>query len=412
MGRGRRWWRRDFFLDLGATTTLFAAAGDPAFRSEASLLILRRGLVAPYAAGDAVRHLIGRLPPSFRLARPYREGRLEDADLLEQLLGALIGESLQAGWRRRHVWLTLSMVSSSAERQAAVKVLRNLGASRVYLTSEPFVVALGSGELDEPGRVAAVINVGGESTELAILARDAVVAAQVVPVGGRALDDAVREWALTRLGVEVSPLMAEEAKFRLGDLLPAPGTEVDPIPVAGKNLKTGLPSRVQVDPERLRAHVAEQVRLIAAAFGRLLEGCSAEVAADVLERGIVLVGGGARLNSFDQVLAEALKLPVRTEPEPDAFLFEGFRRWVAHPALIPAEGLRRPAREREKGIFPGVPGSDGVWDPNGPADLDGGLLDEVAGGVHQAAVARAEEEGNGAAQEPSKVPEGAPHAPA
>src|SRR5690606_40358975 len=82
----RRWWRRDYFLDLGATTTLFAAAGDPAFRSEASLLILRRGLAAPYAAGDAVRHLIGRLPPSFRLARPYRDGRLEDADLLEQLL--------------------------------------------------------------------------------------------------------------------------------------------------------------------------------------------------------------------------------------------------------------------------------------------------------------------------------------
>src|SRR5690554_8092677 len=108
----RRWWRRDYFLDLGATTTLFAAAGDPAFRSEASLLILRRGLASPYAAGDAVRHLIGRLPPSYRLARPYRGTQLQDADLLEKLLGALIGEKLQAGWRRRHVWLTLSMASS------------------------------------------------------------------------------------------------------------------------------------------------------------------------------------------------------------------------------------------------------------------------------------------------------------
>lgn len=411
MGRGRRWWRRDFFLDLGATTTLFAAAGDPAFRSEASLLILRRGLVTPYAAGDAVRHLIGRLPPSYRLARPYRGAQLEDADLLEQLLGALIGEALQTGWRRRHLWVTLAMASTPAERQAAVRVLRSLGASRVYLTAEPYVVALGSGGLDEPGRVAAVINVGGESTELAILARDAVVAAQVVPVGGRALDDAVREWALSQLGVEVSPLMAEEAKFRLGDLLPAPGTEIDPIPVAGKNLKTGLPSRVQVDPERLRAHVAEQVRLIAGAFARLLEGCSAEVAADVLERGVVLVGGGARLKGFDQILAEALKLPVRTEPEPEAFLLEGFRRWLAQPGLIPAEGVRRPAREREKGIFPGVPGSDGVWYPNGPVDLAVDRLDEVAGGMHQAAAARVEE-GQDGALEPSRLPQNSPKPPA
>ncbi|NMA70698.1 MAG: hypothetical protein GX961_02125 [Firmicutes bacterium] len=388
MGRMRRWWRRDYFLDLGATTTLFAAAGDPAFRSEASLLILRRGLAAPYAAGDAVRHLIGRLPPSFRLARPYRDGRLEDADLLEQLLRSLIGERLHGGWRRRHVWVTLSMASSPAERQAAVKVLRNLGAGRVYLTAEPFVIALGAGDLDEPGGVAAVINVGGESTELAVLVRDAVVAARVIPVGGRALDETVRAWALTQMGVELSPLMAEEAKFRLGHLRPPEGSEVDPIPVAGKNLKTGLPARIQVDPEVFRARVMEQIHQIAAAFGRLVEGCSAEVAADLVERGVVLVGGGARLGGFDQVLAEALELPVRTEPEPDAFLLQGFQRWAAQPTVIPAEGVRRPAREREKGIFPGVPGGDGVWYPNGPVDLDGGVWDGVVGGADQAAAAQ------------------------
>lgn len=411
MARGRRWWRRDFFLDLGATTILFAAAGDPAFRSEASLLILRRGLASPYAAGDAVRHLIGRLPPSYRLARPFRGAQLQDADLLEKLLGALIGETLQSGWRRRHVWLTLAMASTPAERQAAMKVLHNLGASRVHLTAEPYVVALGSGGLDQPGRVTAVINVGGESTELAILNRDAVVAAQAVPVGGRALDDAVREWALDRLGVEVSPLMAEEAKLRLGDLHPRPGTEVDPIPVAGKNLKTGLPSRVQVDPERLRAHVAEQVRIIAAAFARLLEGCSAEVAADVLERGVVLVGGGARLKGFDQILAEALKLPIRTEPKPDAFLLEGFRRWLAQPTIIPAEGVRRPKREREKGLFPGVPGSDGVWYPDETANLPDDPLDEVAGGLHQAAAARVEENHHGVLDSPD-LPGPSPRPPA
>ncbi|HEY8530943.1 MAG TPA: rod shape-determining protein [Limnochorda sp.] len=411
MGRRRRWWRRDFFLDLGATTILFAAAGDPAFRSEASLLILRRGLASPYAAGDAVRHLIGRLPPSYRLARPYRGNQLQDADLLEKLLGALIGEKLQAGWRRRHVWLTLSMASSPAERQAAVRVLHNLGASRVHLTAEPYVVALGSGGLDEPGRVTAVINVGGESTELAILNRDAMVAAQAIPMGGRALDEAVREWALNRLGVEVSPLMAEEAKFRLGDLRPAPGTEVDPIPVAGKNLKTGLPSRVQVDPERLRAHVAEQVRVLAAAFARLLEGCSAEVAADVLERGVVLVGGGARLKGFDQILGEALKLPIRTEPKPDAFLLEGFHRWLAQPAIIPAEGVRRPKREREKGIFPGIPGSDGVWYPEEAMDFPDEPLGEVAGGLDEAAAVRAEEGHDGVLGAP-ELPERSSRPPA
>src|SRR5690606_41767200 len=100
--------------------------------------------------------------------------------------------------------------------QGGGRVLRSLGAGRVYRTAAPFVIALGAGDLDEPGGGAAVINVGGESTELAVLVRDAVVAAQVIPVGGRALDETVRAWALTQMGVELSPLMAEEAKFQIG----------------------------------------------------------------------------------------------------------------------------------------------------------------------------------------------------
>src|SRR5690606_41979915 len=107
----RRWWRRDYFLDLGATTTLFAAAGDPAFRSEASVLILRRGLAAPYAAGGAVRHLFGRLPPSFRLARPYRDGRVEDADLRGHGHRRSSCERLQGERRPRHVCDTRASAS-------------------------------------------------------------------------------------------------------------------------------------------------------------------------------------------------------------------------------------------------------------------------------------------------------------
>lgn len=379
MGRSRRWWRRDFFLDLGATTTLFAAAGATAFRSEASLLILRRGLREPYAAGDAVRNLIGRLPPSYRLARPYRDGRLENPELLEQLLTAVAGEALQTGWRRRHVWLTLSLASTPSERQAALRVLRTLGANHVRVTAEPYVVALGSGDLDQEGRVAAVINVGGESTELAILSRQAVVAAQVIPVGGRALDDAVREWALTRMGVEVSALMAEEAKLRLKSLDGQAGEEEDPIPVAGKNLKTGLPSRIQVDPSLLRSQMADQVRLIAAAMQRLLEGCSPEVSGDVLERGIVLAGGGSRMDGFERVLEQELKVSIRKEPAPDVFLLEGFNRWLESPAIIPGEGVRRRGPEKAMAIFPGIPPHEGPWYAGPSPDLDAELPEELSG---------------------------------
>ncbi|BAS29140.1 rod shape-determining protein [Limnochorda pilosa] len=403
MGRGSRWWRRDFFLDLGTTTTLFAAAGATAFRSEASLLILRRGLKEPYAAGDQVRQLVGRLPPSYRLARPYREGRLENPELLEQLLAAITRETLQVGWRRRHVWVSVPMASTSSERQVAVRVLRGLGAARVHLTAEPYVLALGSGALDQDGRVAAVVNVGGEATELAILSREAVVAAQVIPVGGRALDEAVREWALTRAGVEVSPLMAEEAKLRLGSLRPEAAGEEDPIPVAGKNLKTGLPSRIQVEPALLRSQMADQVRLIAAAMQRLLEGCSAEVSGDLLERGIVLTGGGSRMEGFEKVLEEELKLAVHKEPEPEAYLLEGFHRWLSNPGLIPAEGVHRPAREKEKAVFPGIPQREGPWYAGSTPDLDAPLPERLTEDLGEVAVARAPE---AKAVAPPRLPRG------
>jgi len=318
----------DVALDLGSSRTrIFLRGKGPVVDQPAVVAVQtdKRGRRSVLAVGDEAARMEGRTPPDISAVRPVRAGTIEDYEVAEALMVHLLRRLHgRNGWMSPKMVVTVPCGAGEMERRAVRECCEGAGARHVHLVPRPLAGALGAGlPVQDPSGLM-VVDVGGGDTEVSVLSLSGVVTSRAGAPGGQAMDRAIVEHLRDEYGMLVGAASAEGLKIRLGRAL---GGSVDERePVRGRDLVTGVPRAQDVTAADITAALRGPIDAIGAAIQATLEQTPPELASDVVENGVVLLGGGAALDGLDQALSQRTRLPVIAVDAPERAGIEGAGR--------------------------------------------------------------------------------------
>jgi rod shape-determining protein MreB len=308
VGRAGTLLGRDIAVDLGTANTLVYVRGKGIVLNEPSVVAVNLDTGGILAVGTQAKRMIGRTPANVVAVRPLRDGVIADFDITERMLRYFI----QRVHRRRHfakprVVVCVPSGITSVERRAVVDAGNQAGASRVYVIDEPMAAAIGAGLPVEQPTGNMIVDIGGGTTEVAIISLGGVVASMSIRTGGDELDQAIITHVRKERGLSLGERTAEDVKMAIGSAWPAP--DEPSAEIRGRDLVSGLPKTIVVSSEEIRRAMDEPLGVIVDAVKNTLDRCPPELAGDVMERGIVLSGGGALLRGLDERVREETGVP-------------------------------------------------------------------------------------------------------
>ncbi|MDQ3935219.1 MAG: rod shape-determining protein [Actinomycetota bacterium] len=305
---------RDLAIDLGTANTLVYERGRGIVLSEPSVVAIDSDTGAVHAVGDEAKRMIGRTPASISAIRPLRHGVIADFEVTERMLHYFMRRAGSRRLGRSRVVMCVPSSVTEVEKRAVEEACVVAGARQVHLIEEPIAAAIGAGlPIAEPSG-SMIVDVGGGTSEVAVLSLGAIVVSESLRIGGYDFDDAITVHMKRRHGMAIGQRTSEDMKHELGSAV-----ELDPElsgAVRGRDLVSGLPRTVTISSEELREAYAEQLQAIVDTVHATLERTPPELASDLAERGIVLAGGGTLLKGFDVLLADETQLPVRLADSP------------------------------------------------------------------------------------------------
>ncbi len=331
----KRSWRSasELAVDLGTANTLVLVKGEGVVLNEPSVAALGPSGEVLSIGLDAKR-MLGRTPAGIRAVRPMKDGVIADFQVAEQLLRRFLQRTLDRYLFRVKPTVIVSVPSNitEVERRAVRDAARSAGAKRLYMVAEPVAAALGAGlPVDQPvGNL--IVDVGGGTTDVAVIALSGVVCDASIRTAGDELDQAIAQYMRKNYSLLIGESTAEAVKMRIGSAMPFE-QEVE-LQVKGRDLVSGLPRTVTVESAGIRDAMGESIQRIVNAVRRALELTPPELARDILENGIMLTGGGALLRGLDSLLTFETGLPVRMDIDPltsvvrgTGRILEDMRRW-------------------------------------------------------------------------------------
>ncbi len=308
----------DLAIDLGTANTLVYLRGKGIVVSEPSVVAVQKdasGAKKVLAVGVEAKKMLGRTPGSIVAIRPMRDGVIADFDITEEMLRYFIQKvhNRKALVRPRIVICVPSGITQ-VEKRAVKESAESAGAREVYLVEEPMAAAIGAGLPITEAYGSMVVDIGGGTTEVAIISLAGIVYAQSVRVGGDKLDEAITQHLKRQYNMLIGERTAEQIKIDIGSALE--GDEETNMDVKGRDMVTGIPRTLNIGSEEIRKAMAETVNAIVEAVRVALERTPPELAADIVDKGIVLAGGGAMLRNIDKLLHRETGLPVVIADEP------------------------------------------------------------------------------------------------
>ncbi|HEV2536492.1 MAG TPA: rod shape-determining protein [Streptosporangiaceae bacterium] len=306
---------RDMAVDLGTANTLVYVRGRGIVLNEPSVVALNTNNGQIVAVGAEAKRMIGRTPGNIVAIRPLKDGVIADFDVTERMLRYFI----QKVHRRSHMAKPRLVVAvpsgiTGVEQSAVKEAGHQAGARRVYIIEEPMAAAIGAGlPIHEPtGNM--VVDIGGGTTEVAVISLGGIVTSQSIRVGGDELDQAIITFGKKEYSLMLGERTAEEIKMALGSAYPS---EDEPhAEIRGRDLVSGLPKTVVISAAEVRKAIEEPVNLIVDAVKNTLDKCPPELAGDVMDRGIALTGGGAMLRGLESRIREETGMPVQVADNP------------------------------------------------------------------------------------------------
>ncbi|NDA81006.1 MAG: rod shape-determining protein [Actinobacteria bacterium] len=306
---------RDMAIDLGTANTLVYVRGRGIVLNEPSVVAINQDTGGILAVGLEAKKMIGRTPGNIVAIRPLKDGVISDFDTTERMLRYFI----QKVHKRRHFAKPRLVVCvpsgiTGVEQRAVKDAGYAAGARKVYIIEEPMAAAIGAGlPIHEPtGNM--VVDIGGGTTEIAVISLGGIVTVQSIRVGGDELDQAIISWIKREYSLLLGERTAEEIKMAIGSAFPAVG-EPD-AEIRGRDLVTGLPKTILVTAEEIRKAIDEPVSRIVEAVKTTLDSCPPELSGDIMDRGIVLTGGGALLHGLDERLRHETGIAVHIAENP------------------------------------------------------------------------------------------------
>ena len=310
----------DLSIDLGTANTLIYVRGQGIVLDEPSVVTIReeigRGGKVLEAVGADAKSMLGRTPGNITAIRPLKDGVIADFNVTEKMLQYFIKKALGSRYFRPspRVLVCVPYGSTQVERRAIRESAEGAGARKVYLVDEPMAAAIGAGMPVHEARGSMVLDIGGGTSEVAVISLNGIVYAASVRIGGDRFDDSITNYVRRNYGILIGEATAERIKEAIGSAYP--GQEVNEISVKGRNLSEGVPRSFTLNSNEILEALQEPLQGIVGAVKTALEQTPPELGADVAERGIVLTGGGALLTDLDKLLMEETGLPVVVADEP------------------------------------------------------------------------------------------------
>ncbi len=306
---------RDMAVDLGTANTLVYVRGRGIVLNEPSVVAVDITNGRPLAVGLEAKKMIGRTPSHIQAIRPLKDGVIADFDICEKMLRYFIERVHPRKWARPRMVICVPSGITGVEQRAVQEAAEYAGARRpAYIIEEPMAAAIGVGlPVQEPtGNM--IVDIGGGTTEVAVISLGGIVASQSARIGGDGLDQAVIAFIKKEYNLALGERTAEEIKIQVGSAYPLP--EEVYAEIRGRDLVTGLPKTVVVSSAEIEEALAEPVASIVDAVKFTLDQTPPELAADIMEQGIVLAGGGALLRGLDIRLREETGMPIRIADDP------------------------------------------------------------------------------------------------
>ncbi|MEU7066381.1 rod shape-determining protein [Streptomyces sp. NPDC053429] len=343
--RGKTASSRDIGIDLGTANTLVYARGHGIVLNEPSVVAVKAGTTTALAVGTEAKETIGRTPGSITAIRPLRDGVICDYEAAEEMIRHFVRKAVPGRRPRTRMVICVPSGVTPVERRAIIHASTRAGARSVHLIEEPMAAAIGAGlPVSEP-RGSMVVDIGGGTSEVAVISLGGIVTSQSLRVGGDRMDAAITDHVRKEHALLIGERTAEDVKVAIGSAWPVPERpelESRTYTVRGREKAGGMPRTLELTALDVRAALDEPVEAIIAAVRTTLEECPPELSGDVMERGIVLTGGGALLPGLDLRIASATGIPVFVADAPLDCVALGSGRCVEDMDTL--AGLLEPAK--------------------------------------------------------------------
>ena len=323
----------DLAIDLGTANTLVYAKGRGIISSEPSVVAVDTVKHRVRAVGKEAKSMLGRTPDSIKAVRPLRDGVIADFEIAEAMLRYFIQKAHnRSTFLRPRIVISVPSGITEVEKRAVRESALSASAREVYLIDEPMAAAIGAGlPITEPsGNM--IIDIGGGTTEVAIISLSGIVYANSVRVGGDKMDDAILNYVKRKYNLLIGERTAERIKIEIGSAYPS--DEQRSLVVKGRDLVAGVPKTLEIHTEDIREALTEPVNAIVEAAKIALERTPPELAADIADKGIVLSGGGALLQNLDILLREETGLPIMLAEDPFTAVVMGCGRCLDDADLL------------------------------------------------------------------------------
>lgn len=291
----------DLGIDLGTATVLVYAKGKGVILKEPSVVAINKNNNKVLAVGEEARKMIGRTPGNIVAVRPLRDGVISDYDVTEKMLKAFIKKACGKGKiTTPKVMICVPSQATEVEKRAVMDAARNSGAKKVHLIEEPLAAAIGAGlDITKPNGTM-VVDIGGGTTDIAVISLGGVVVRTSIKVAGDKFDEAIIKYIRSKYKIMIGEKTAEDLKLTVGSAFKGSRNVVSTM--KGRNLVTGLPDQLEVGTEEIRESLLESVTLIVESVKSVLEKTPPELAADIIEKGILMTGGGSLLDGLDKLI--------------------------------------------------------------------------------------------------------------
>ena len=328
----------DLAIDLGTANTLVFAKGKGLICSEPSVVAVAkdpngRGEKV-LAVGHEAKEMLGRTPAGIRAVRPIKDGVIADFEITEAMLRYVIrrAHNNRTKWVRPRIVICVPPCITSVEKRAVRESALSAGAREVYLIEEPMAAAIGAGlDVTAPcGNM--VVDIGGGTTDVAVISLSGIVTSRSIRCGGDSMDEAIINYVKRKYNMLIGERTAEAIKTTVGTASPTAKTET--MEIKGRDLVAGIPKVVVTTGEEVREALVEPLAQIVECVHLTLERTPPELAADIVDRGIMLVGGGSMLKDLDQVLRQETKLPILRSEDPFTAVVNGAGRALENLDLL------------------------------------------------------------------------------
>lgn len=319
---------RDIGIDLGTANTLVHVGGRGIVLREPTVIAVSREDGRPIKVGEAAKQMLGRTPANIEAIRPLKDGVIADYVQTEVMLRHFISQVTNKFLLRKTAVIGVPTGATEVERRAVLEAARNAGATHAYVIDEPLAAAIGAGLPFREPSGSIIVDIGGGTTEVAIVSMGGIVHAHSIRVGGDELDEAIIAYVRRAHNLFIGDQTAEQTKIDIGSAQPLkPELKTE---IRGRDLVTGLPKSIVITSDEVRLALHEPIHEILQAVRITLEAAPPELAADAMDRGITLAGGGALLRGIDKLLEEHTQMKVRIAKDPLCCVVAGTGYVVEH----------------------------------------------------------------------------------